>query len=420
MNDEFWQAWVPGVIEAAHAAGKDDFILFGEVFGESSAYRSDYTTRIDFPAVLDFGFKNAVEAYVADTQAAKTLADAFDDDDWYTDTDSNAGMLTTFVGNHDEGRIGDAIGRGAPGANDEQRLARARLAQELLFLSRGIPVLYYGDEQGFTGDRGDQGARQDMFPSEVPSYNDDDLIGTDATTADANFDKTHPLYRVISELVALRQEHATLANGAHITRYADSGPGIYAASRIDRDHLVEYIIAVNNTPRPKRATVPTDSPSRTFTPVWTTELGVDGSVADGTCDVLECPAAADNGEIEITVPPFGAVVLVADGPVASSDAAPGIAFTRPTEGADVPLPRFRIEAALDRPAFVEVTFSISVDGSDFEILGTDAAPPYRVFLDTLPYTDGSLIELMATVDDLHGHRSVGTVSFTLIERPNRD
>ena len=34
-----------------------------------------------------------------------------------------------------------------------------------------------------------------MFPSQVASFNDNDLIGTDATTADANFDTHHPLYQ---------------------------------------------------------------------------------------------------------------------------------------------------------------------------------------------------------------------------------
>ncbi len=38
---------------------------------------------------------------------------------------------------------------------------------QLMYLSRGNPVVYYGDEQGFTGDGGDQDARQDMFPSQV-------------------------------------------------------------------------------------------------------------------------------------------------------------------------------------------------------------------------------------------------------------
>ena len=78
--------------------------------------------------------------------------------------------------------------------------ARDRLAHSLMYLSRGQPVVYYGDEQGFVGDGGDKDARQDMFPSQVASYNDDDLIGTDATTADANFDTDHPLYRHLADL----------------------------------------------------------------------------------------------------------------------------------------------------------------------------------------------------------------------------
>ncbi len=61
---------------------------------------------------------------------------------------------------------------------------RDELAHALMYLTRGQPVVYYGDEQGFTGDGGDKDARQDMFASQVASYNDDDLIGTDATTAE--------------------------------------------------------------------------------------------------------------------------------------------------------------------------------------------------------------------------------------------
>ena len=36
-----------------------------------------------------------------------------------------------------------------------------------MYLVRGQPVVYYGDEQGFIGDGGDKDARQDMFASQV-------------------------------------------------------------------------------------------------------------------------------------------------------------------------------------------------------------------------------------------------------------
>ena len=82
-----------------------------------------------------------------------------------------------------------------------------------MYFSRGNPVIYYGDEQGFTGDGGDQLARQDMFPSRVAEYNDDDLIGTDATTAQANFNRRHPLYRAIARLAEVTRDHRALRNG---------------------------------------------------------------------------------------------------------------------------------------------------------------------------------------------------------------
>ena len=52
-----------------------------------------------------------------------------------------------------------------------------------MYFSRGNPVIYYGDEQGFTGSGGDQVARQTLFASLVPDYLDDDLLGTSNTHA---------------------------------------------------------------------------------------------------------------------------------------------------------------------------------------------------------------------------------------------
>ena len=49
------------------------------------------------------------------------------------------------------GRIGMFVRNANPGATDAELLARDRLAHELMYFSRGNPVVYYGDEQGFTG-----------------------------------------------------------------------------------------------------------------------------------------------------------------------------------------------------------------------------------------------------------------------------
>ena len=116
-----------------------------------------------------------------------------------------------------------------------------------LYFSRGFPLVYYGDEQGFTGDGGDKDARQDMMPSQVASYNDDDLIGTAATTADDNFDHTHPLYQTLR---GLRRSCARpiwrCGRARKSIATARAAPGIYAFSRIDRDEQVEYLVVFNN------------------------------------------------------------------------------------------------------------------------------------------------------------------------------
>jgi glycosidase len=80
-----------------------------------------------------------------------------------------------------------------------------------MFFTRGQPVIYYGDEQGFTGDNGgDKNAREDMFPSLVASYNDNTLIGTTKTTADDNFNPSHPMYKALKEYAKIYSKNKEL------------------------------------------------------------------------------------------------------------------------------------------------------------------------------------------------------------------
>ena len=257
VDDAFWQRFGPEVLRYARARGKREFFMFGEVFDTTKAFTSHFTTRDRIQAVLDFPFQAAAKGFAADSAPTDALRTFFEDDDWYTDADSNVYQLPTFLGNHDMGRIGNFIDASNRGAPDAERLARDRLAHELMYLSRGNPVVYYGDEQGFVGDGGDQLARQDMFPSQVAEYNDDDLIGTDATTAESNFDPQHPLYRSIAGLAALTRRHPALRDGAQQHRWSSSGPGVYAFSRVDRGARREYVVALNNAETAQTAAIPT-------------------------------------------------------------------------------------------------------------------------------------------------------------------
>ena len=205
-----------------------------------------------------------------------------------------------------------------PGAGDAEWVARDRLAHELMYFSRGNPVVYYGDEQGFTGPGGDQDARQTMFASRVPEYLDDDLLGTDATHATSNFVPGHPLYRSINQLAELTQRHPALRDGAHQHRYGSDTAGVYAFSRLDRGQQREYVVALNNSEQASTATIPTYG-RNTFVKIYG-----DGERAVRT---------ARNGDLTLTVPPLSAVVYQATDRLDRSRTAPSISLAQPQPAA---------------------------------------------------------------------------------------
>ena len=402
VNDEFWQRFGPEVLAYARQHGKRQFFMFGEVFDTTKAFTSHFPTHDRVQAVLDFPFQQAAQNFAANSHPTDELRDFFGGDDWYTDADSNVYQLPTFLGNHDMGRIGRFIKVANSDATDAEALARDRLAHALMYFSRGNPVVYYGDEQGFTGDGGDQDARQDMFPSQVASYNDDDLIGTDATTADDNFDADHPLYQSIGELAAVTRRHRALRDGAQQHRWSSSGPGIYAFSRLDRHDQHEYVVAVNNAEQPETAAIPTYMRDTSFRLVY-------GSGPQRL--------RSDTGKLlGVTVGPLSAVVYRAADPLERSRRAPAVALAAPGPLRD----RAEIRADVGGDQFAEVTFLARVGGGGWQPIGTDDNAPFRVFHDVADLVPGTRVQYQAVVLDNAGHtRSsaarAGTVAPPAIE-----
>ena len=116
VNDEFWQAFAPEVLEYARRQGKREFFMFGEVFDTTKSFTSHFTTHDDVQAVIDFPFQAAAQNFAARSTDTDELRDFFAGDDWYTDADSNVYQLPTFLGNHDMGRIGMFVTQANPGA----------------------------------------------------------------------------------------------------------------------------------------------------------------------------------------------------------------------------------------------------------------------------------------------------------------
>ena len=297
VNPEFWQTFVPAMRARARARGIPNFHIFGEVYAHAldPGYLAQFTRRDGYPAVLDFAFEVAardIVTGVAGTDLFRTLTDG---DILYADGPASARQLPTFLGNHDMGRIGYLLERARPNATASELLSRAELAHVLLMTTRGVPVIYSGDEQGFTGDGGDQAAREDMFASQVASYNDNRLIGTDATNAGANFDTGHPLYRLIADLAALRSTYPAFRQGRTVVRAAGDAPGLLAFSRIAPGQA-EVLILLNSAPQPVSKNVHVDVDQKPWSAAWKRS---------------GCPVrTVAPGSIEVTLPAFGYAICV--------------------------------------------------------------------------------------------------------------
>ncbi|MFI7601513.1 pullulanase-type alpha-1,6-glucosidase [Actinoplanes sp. NPDC049681] len=387
---DFWPQFSSGIEAAAKKAGKPGFFMFGEVYSADQEVESTYVRRGGLPATLDFSFQAAAKTFTADGGSAKALSELYTKDDLYTTDDASADRLPTFLGNHDMGRIGSFIA--AAEADPAAQLRRDQLAHELMFLTRGQPVIYSGDEQGFTGPGGDKDARQDMFASKTPDYLDDDLIGTDRTHAQANYNPRHPIYRTIATLGALRKAHPALRDGQQVTRYAADGPGIYAASRIDRAERQEYVIAANNATTAQTVTLDTWTPDSSW-------QGIYGGAGANT-------TGAD-GKLTVTVPALSSVVYRAARTIRAPAAAPAVHITAPEAGAYVPT-RTELTASVTGDPLATVTFEAKVGDGRWRTLGTADTAPYRIYHDLTGLAGATPVTYRATVRDGRGRTATTT------------
>ena len=297
VNPEFWQAFVPAMLETARAKGIPNFHIFGEVATSDvdPALTARWTRIAGLPSNLDMAFAAAAQRVVSGKAGTDVFARLLEDDALYEGGAPAATRLPTFLGNHDFGRFSMFVKQANPTASDEELLARVALGHAMLLTLRGVPVIYYGDEQGFVSDGNDQLARENMFPSKVAVYNDNDLIGTDATTAQSNFDPSHPLYRHIAALVDVRQSTPALQSGLTRIRHFSDKPGLLVVSRFDPKTGREVVLAYNTSAQPVTNTVAVEPASLNFAPL-----------------AGQCPVEANApGSMTITLPPFGFAVCAA-------------------------------------------------------------------------------------------------------------
>ena len=297
VNPEFWRTFVPAMKARAAAKGIPNFHIFGEVMtGDyDPALLASWTRNAGLPGVLDFAFMHAV-LKAAGGGSSEELARLPDDDGLYEGGAKAAMQLPTFLGNHDAGRAAMFLKAANPAMSADELLRRDELAHAMLLTLRGVPTIYYGDEQGFAGAGGDQLSRQDMFASKVAIYNGEALVGTAKTTATESFDPAHPLYRLIAQLSALRVKTPALTDGRSVTRVASEKPGLIAVSRFDPKTGREVLLAFNTSTASVSAQVAVDPASLAFE-----------TLAGTAC----AATASAPGSVRVDLPPLGFAVCAA-------------------------------------------------------------------------------------------------------------
>ena len=394
VDDNFFKNWSPLIQAAAIKSSMKDFTIFGEAYEYNPFNLMTYVRRNKIQTVLDFPFQAKATEFASGYSNATSLTALFETDDYYTSAKSSASNLVTFLGNHDMGRIGYLIAnkRTQPA---EQLLPRTKLAYALMYLSRGIPVVYYGDEVGMTGSSSgkDQFARQDMFPTEIDLWKKETRIGGSPIGDGDAFKETskNPIANYLIELSEIRKNNPALANGPMLERYSRNS--IYVISKKDVESNKEYLVALNNSNTEETIEVVTATSEGGWSPI----LG-------------ETKVQSIKNRVSFVIPALSTIVLKANSPIDQYSTK----FTKISTSVDDMTGFYKVRAGISSNDFLNVEFFVKKSGSTSWVSqGIDSGAPYSIYLDPLEFPKKK-IEIKAVARNTKGESFVLPISKTTI------
>ena len=263
---DFWPQFTPGHRRAAaEQAGKTDFFMFGEVYSADQEIESTYV-RAGRPAGHP---RLLLPGRGPGLRRRRRLRRRR----WPTctpRTTSTPPATPTPTGCPPSSATTTWAGSARSSSRRRRRpatyLRRDELAHELMFLTRGQPVVYSGDEQGFTGPGGDKDARQDMFASKtarLPRRRPDRhrphprrrQLRHPATRCTGRSRRWAALRKAQPGAARRRAGHPVRGRRA---RASSRSPGSTRRTR------TEYVVAANNATTAQTVTVDTSSAGATF------------------------------------------------------------------------------------------------------------------------------------------------------------
>jgi glycosidase len=375
VDDAFFKNWSPQINAKAASVGIEKFTIFGEVWDVNPINLMNYVRRNKIQTVLDFPFQRISTEFASGYSDASTLENLFGYDDLYISSTSDASNLVTFLGNHDMGRAGKIIESKRINPASEL-LPRTLLGHALLYLTRGIPSVYYGDEVGMigTGSGSDQLARQDMFSTKVNIWKTEKRIGSSPIGTGNSFtvSEKHPIALYLEKLAVLRTANPGLANGSmQIRTVKDS---LFVISKKDTVENREYLVAFNNSTKSIKTTIT----SATSTGGWKVLLG-------------SSKLAVKNEKVTVTVPALSTLVLKANKGIDKTSVKVG----KITSEMDFLTGYYETKATITSQDLLRVTFYYRTSADQpWVSLGTDTNAPYSVYIDPTDY-EGKKIEIRA-------------------------
>lgn len=380
LDNEFFKNWSPQINQIAGESGMANFTIFGEVWEPSPIALMPYIRVNKMQSALDFPFQRVAVDYAASSSNAGILKNLFAYDDYYTSATSSASNLVTFLGNHDMGRANFLIERvkiNPPG----QLLSRVKLANTLLYLSRGIPTVYYGDEVGIlgSGNGRDQLARQDLFPTKVEIWKQEARVtGRPVGDADSFTDTfSNPIAKHLMALSELRKLHPALANEQMQIRYA-KGP-VFAFSKRALNEKREYLVALNNGAKARTVTISTATSGK-----WR-------DLIDGKSFISK------SGELTLKLDGLSSKILRAESDINLR----GIKLGKLSLKEDFLSGFYNLSLKVESKDLAIAEFFIRTKGvSKWSTLGVDLNQPFKVFID--PYQYSGPVEVKAIVVDSKG------------------
>lgn len=325
IENDFWQEFAPAIRQNAAAAGKDNFLMFGEAFDGSDALIGSYTCDTRSGKLGWYPYESSDGQYVGcdhadnlggeDYQGVDSVFyfsqkfQVFDDvfkyggptskiESLYSERDLHYGqapkahgagqaprdILVNFVDNHDIPRF----------LYDNPSVPALKNSLFYLLTEDGVPCIYYGTEQAFSGGN-DPANREPLWWS--------------------GYDTDGDVFLHTQSLIRLRKAYEPLRRGRFSVAWAsdrvdsESDAGIFVFERSSAEGTALVVVNTHD-----------DQVSQTSFEVY----GMPVSFAAGTTLVEIWPEGSDRtftvdsaGEVVVDVSPRGGSVLVPESEVVS-------------------------------------------------------------------------------------------------------